>query len=86
MSMMPRNPIYDPPVFAGMPHYGHYGMDLELQPAFLKLKEQINAIEDRLMILRPNEVLQEKYPALKEAYEHYKLVERLVNENHQNGL
>ena len=42
------------------------------------LSERIDAIEDRLAILKVDEELQAKYPALKEAYDHYKLIEALV--------
>jgi len=45
-----------------------------------EIDKRVSAIEDRLAILRINETLHEKYPALKEAYEHYKLIEKLVKE------
>jgi hypothetical protein len=44
------------------------------------LLKRIEAIEARLAIIEPNQVLQDKYPALQEAYEAYKIIERLVND------
>ena len=46
----------------------------------LILLKRIEAIEARLAIIEPNQVLQDKYPALQEAYEAYKIIERLVND------
>jgi len=40
----------------------------------------MEAIEKRLAILIPNEELQARFPALQEAYDHYKLIEKLVND------
>jgi len=37
-------------------------------------------LKARLAIIEPNQVLQDKYPALQEAYEAYKIIERLVND------
>lgn len=47
---------------------------------FTKLKKRIEKIEERLAILKPNEDLQSRFPALQEAYDHYKLIEKLVND------
>jgi folate-dependent phosphoribosylglycinamide formyltransferase PurN len=47
--------------------------DLEL------LQNRVKELEHRLCVLFPNDELHEKYPALKEAYEAYLIVERLVN-------
>jgi D-mannonate dehydratase len=47
-----------------------------------ELLSRIKDIEQRLAIVVPGEELHNKYPALKEAYDHYKLIEALVyNEN-----
>jgi hypothetical protein len=40
--------------------------------------ERLDRIEGQLLILRVDQALHEKYPALKEAYEHYKLIEKMV--------
>jgi hypothetical protein len=49
---------------------------------FKKVIERIEEIEKRLLIVVPKEELYEKYPALKEAYDHYKVIEAIVyNEN-----
>ena len=47
---------------------------------FSELKERIENIERRLAIVIPNTELQERFPALQEAYDHYKLIEKLVND------
>jgi hypothetical protein len=47
---------------------------------FKEVQSRLDAIESRLAILRPNEELQARFPALQEAYEHYKLIEKLVND------
>ena len=39
---------------------------------------RVREIEKRLLILEPNFELHDKYPSLKEAYEQYKLIERLI--------
>ncbi len=44
------------------------------------LLKRIEAIEARLAIIEPNQIMQDKYPALQEAYEAYKIIERLVND------
>jgi len=42
------------------------------------MQEQLDAINERLAILHPNPEHLEKYDALREAYEHYKTLERLI--------
>ena len=44
------------------------------------LKETLQTIQDRLSILVPDPAKLEKYAALKAAYEHYKLMESLIND------
>lgn len=44
-----------------------------------KLTARVVALEKRLAILQPNETMQEKYPALQEAYDAYKIIEKLVS-------
>lgn len=41
---------------------------------------RLETLEARLAIIEPNQVLQDKYPALQEAYETYKIIERMVND------
>jgi hypothetical protein len=43
------------------------------------LEELFSKIEDRLAILQPDPAKLEKYEALRKAYEHYKLMEKLVS-------
>jgi len=45
---------------------------------FKHLQEQLDSINERLAILQPNPEHLEKYDALREAYEHYKTLERLI--------
>ena len=51
---------------------------------FMELKSRIAGIEERLAIVIPNEDLQTRFPALQEAYNHYKLIEKLVNDQSKN--
>lgn len=43
--------------------------------------ERLDAIEKRLLIVRPDEALMEKYPALKEAYDAYQLIAKIVDQD-----
>jgi hypothetical protein len=45
------------------------------------LQELFSKIEDRLAILQPDPAKLEKYEALRKAYEHYKLIEKLIGED-----
>lgn len=47
---------------------------------FQKMIARMADIERRLAIIVPNEDLQARFPALQEAYDHYKLIEKLVND------
>lgn len=51
---------------------------------FQKLSERLAGIEERLAILRPNWELQARFPALQDAYDHYRLIEKLVNDQNKN--
>ena len=64
---------------------GWHTLDLKLpeNKDFQDVQTRLAAIEQRLAILHPNETLQAKYPSLQEAYDHYKLIEKIVND--QNG-
>jgi hypothetical protein len=44
----------------------------------LKVAETLETILERMLILQPNFEKMEQYPALKEAYDNYKLVEALI--------
>jgi len=43
-----------------------------------EMAEMMNTLKERLLILTPNFQLHEHYPALKEAYEHYKVLEAML--------
>jgi len=49
------------------------------------LKEFMNKMEERLAILVPDPKKLEKFEALKKAYEHYKLMEKLCQEEPPEG-
>lgn len=83
------DPIYHPPsILAGygisISSSGNYGsivsVDLNKNAEFQDLKSKIEGIEKHLCILKPNETLQEKYPALQEAYDAYQLILKIVND------
>jgi hypothetical protein len=44
------------------------------------LGKLLESIEDRLAILQPDPAKLEKFAALKKAYDHYKLMEKLISE------
>lgn len=46
-----------------------------------EVNKRLLEIENRLAIILPNEELLNKFPALKEAYDNYKLIEKLVKSN-----
>ena len=47
----------------------------------ISLKDFMESVSDRLSILTPDPRLLEKYDALKEAYEHYKILEKLCTDD-----
>lgn len=55
-------------------------LNLDSSKEFREMRSRVEDIEKRLAILRPNEDLQKRFPALQEAYDHYKLIEKLVND------
>lgn len=46
----------------------------------VSLKDTLDTINERLLILQPDPAKLEKYEALRIAYEHYKLMEKLIND------
>lgn len=56
------------------------GDDADIKVNTKSMKEWMEAVEKRLAILTPNIELNEKYEALREAYEHYKTLEALLYE------
>ena len=61
-------------------------LDLNLSgnKEFRELTERISGIEKRLAILRPNWELQARFPALQEAYDAYRLIEKMVDDQNKN--
>lgn len=49
-----------------------------------RINERLEKIEQRLAIIIPDETLHKEFPALREAYEHYKLIEKLVSSKKKN--
>ena len=62
-------------------HIGHHGIDMpadaDIKIGNRSLKEFMTKMEERMAILIPDPKKLEKFEALKKAYEHYKLMERL---------
>ena len=56
------------------------GKDADIFINGQSLSDWMQAVEQRLSILRPRPELQEKYSALQEAYEHYKTLEAILYE------
>ena len=46
-----------------------------------EIAEMMQVLKDRLLIITPDFEKHEKYPALKEAYDNYKLIEALCRDN-----
>jgi hypothetical protein len=83
--MTTNNSVGDPSIFDSVPEgiltsngilstptWQYQTTDME------RVMKRLDKIEERLLIVDPNESLHEKYPALKEAYDAYKIVEKLV--------
>ena len=49
-----------------------------------ELADTISVLRERLLILIPNFEKHEKYQALKKAYDHYKMIEALIQEEHKD--
>lgn len=42
---------------------------------------RITEIEKQLLLIKPDQYMMDKYPALKEAYDHYQLILKLVRDD-----
>lgn len=71
---IPNNTIIGSAVYG----YGNGELNLSTNTEFQNLVKKVEQIQKSLCILEPNFELHEKFPALKEAYEYYKLIENLV--------
>lgn len=60
---------------------GNANFEGDLKIKGKSILETLEKIESRLAILQPDPAKLEKYEALRKAYEHYKLLEKLVQEN-----
>ena len=56
-------------------------VDGDIKVGGKSLKDFMEVVSERLNILTPNPELLEKYDALKEAYEHYKILEKLCTDD-----
>lgn len=56
------------------------GDNADIEINGVSLTTTLKSIQDRLMILEPNPSQLEKYAALRKAYDHYKLLEKLLME------
>ena len=59
----------------------HIEVDGDIKVGGKSLKDFMEVVSERLNILTPNPELLEKYDALKEAYEHYKILEKLCTDD-----
>ena len=50
----------------------------------INISATLKALQERLLILTPNFEAMEEYPALKDAYEQYKMLEKLLIENNKS--
>jgi hypothetical protein len=50
----------------------------------INVNEFIKTMNDRFCVLQPNFEAMEEYPALKDAYDQYKMLEKLLMENNGN--
>ena len=55
-----------------------YNAGRKTEDVISELELRVRKLEERLLVIEPQLELMEKYPALKEAYNEYKLVERLI--------
>lgn len=51
-----------------------------------ELGELMKTLKERLLIIVPNFEKHEKYEALKKAYDHYKLIEKMIGEENVNNI
>ena len=72
----------------GDAHDWRIGYDITIErpnKAPLKVAETLEQIMERLCILEPDFDKMDQYPALREAYNNYKLIESLLTEKNNNG-
>ncbi len=89
--MAPTSKIYTPGSAYSMnstinTNFGTVAVEVATKDEIKKIEGRLHKIEERLCILSPAFELHEKYPALKEAYDAYCLVEKLVNENSKKRI
>jgi hypothetical protein len=72
-----QSPFY---VSSSSPYSNVYGSDITIQynNETIHVGKTLKMLMDRLCVIEPNFKLMEKYPALKEAYDNYKLLEALL--------
>lgn len=61
-------------------------VDLLNNKEFTDLQNRMAALEKQLCILRANETLQEKYPALQEAYDAYQMILKMVQDQNRGSI
>lgn len=75
LTMSPRGPGFTTiPSIPGIPTAAE----------FRDMLDRMERIENRLAILIPNEDLQKRFPALQEAYDAYKMIEKLVQDSNKS--
>lgn len=68
-------------MIATSPTWSSIELNLPADKHFQELSTRIAEIEKQMMILRPDIAMQEKYPALQEAYDAYQVILKLVKDN-----
>ena len=68
--------------FGGIVGTSYGSATINMSNQLTNLDNRLKNIEARLVILIPDPQLLEKHKALKEAYDHYKLMEKLLTENY----
>ena len=61
-------------------YYTSISAEISQNKEIQEMMRRIEQIEERLAIINPNVDLMSRFPALYEAYEHYKVIEKLVND------
>jgi len=54
-------------------------LDLSDNETIQNLQKKVEELEKRLLVLHPNNKLHDKYESLKDAYEAYQIIERLID-------
>lgn len=74
-------------IASSYPHINNisqHDITIQYNNEYIEVGKTLKMLMDRLCVIEPNFKLMEKYPALKEAYENYKIVEAMVKHDYEN--